>query len=450
MRTFAAHAHAGSLLIVDVLNAHCYLDGDGFRERSEGAVDTPEFKAPSVSTHSLDRDARRLKRTRVWRIPGRPDIEDYAEYRLLYPDALLRLVEAAGFVVEEIFDHGRARCRRVTRPQALRFCPQRRSIMLMRKLGRTGLRVSALCLGGNTFGWTTDQKASEAVLNACVEAGGNFIDTADVYSRWAPGNKGGESEDALGIWMTARGNRHAVLIATKVMGPMGPGPNDTGLSRQHIMEGVAASLKRLQTDYIDLYQAHWDDKDTPLDETLRAFDDLVRQGKVRYIGASNHHAWRLTRALWESDKRGYVRYESLQPKYNLVFRDEYERELEPLCLEQGVGVIPYSSLGSGFLSGKYRPGAELPKTKRAANVQKGYMNDRGFAVLAAVDKVAGKVSATVAQVALSWLAHRPGITAPIASATTVAQLKELIGGIELKLDEDATATLDTASAWREA
>jgi aryl-alcohol dehydrogenase-like predicted oxidoreductase len=216
------------------------------------------------------------------------------------------------------------------------------------------------------------------------------------------------------------------------------------------MEGVEASLERLQTDNIDLYQAHWDDRDTPLEETLRAFDDLVSQGKVRYIGCSNYHAWRLTRALWESDKRGYVRYESLQPKYNLVFRDEYERELEPLCLEQGVGVIPYSSLGSGFLSGKYRPGADLPKTARASNVQKGYMNDRGFAILAAVDKVAEKVNATPAQVALSWLAHRPGITAPIASATTVAQLKELIGGIDLQLDEAATAELDSASAWKDA
>ena len=322
--------------------------------------------------------------------------------------------------------------------------------MLMRKLGRTGLRVSALCLGGNTFGWTTDQKASEAVLDAYVEAGGNFIDTADVYSRWVPGHKGGESETALGAWMTARRNRHAVLIATKVMGPMGPGPNDTGLSRQHIVEGIEASLERLQTDYIDLYQAHWDDRETPLEETLRAFDDLVGRGKVRYIGCSNYHAWRLTRALWESDRGGYVRYESLQPKYNLVFREEYERELEPLCLEQGVGVIPYSSLGSGFLSGKYRPGADLPKTARAPNVQKGYMNDRGFAILAAVDKVAEKANATPAQVALSWLAHRPGITAPIASATTVAQLKELIGGIDLRLDAEASATLDGASAWKNA
>jgi aryl-alcohol dehydrogenase-like predicted oxidoreductase len=322
--------------------------------------------------------------------------------------------------------------------------------MLMRKLGRTGLKVAALCLGGNTFGWTTDQKASEAVLDAYLEHGGNFVDTADVYSRWAPGNSGGESESALGTWMAARKNRARVIIATKVMGPMGPGPNDTGLSRTHIMEGVEASLRRLQTDYIDLYQAHWDDRDTPLDETLRAFDDLVRQGKVRYLGASNYVAWRLTRALWESDKRGYARFESIQPKYNLVFRDEYERELEPLCLEQNIAVIPYSSLASGFLSGKYRAGETLPSTARATNVQKIYMNDRGFAVLAAVEKVASKVGATPAQVALSWMVHRPGITAPIASATSVVQLEEILGAIELKLGDDATAELDKASAWEEA
>jgi len=322
--------------------------------------------------------------------------------------------------------------------------------MLTRNLGRSGLRVSALCLGGNTFGWTTDQPASEAVLDAYVEAGGNFIDTADVYARWAPGNSGGESETALGTWMAARKNRPAVVIATKVMGPMGPGPNDTGLSRQHIAAGVEASLRRLRTDYIDLYQAHWDDRQTPLDETLRAFDDLVRQGKVRYLGSSNYVAWRLARALWESDKRGLARYESLQPKYNLVFRDEYERELEPLCAEQGVGVVPYSTLGSGFLTGKYRRGGALPSTARAGGVQKTYMTDRGFAILDAVEQVAAKVGATPAQVALSWLAHRPGITAPIASATSPAQLKELVGGIELRLDDEATAALDRASAWREA
>src|SRR5918993_1525924 len=318
--------------------------------------------------------------------------------------------------------------------------------MLMRTLGRTGLKVSALCLGGNTFGWTTDQPASEAVLDAYLDHGGNFVDTADVYSRWAPGNSGGESETALGTWMSARKNRARVVIATKVMGPMGPGPNDFGLSRMHVMEGVEASLRRLQTDYIDLYQAHWDDRETPLDETLRAFDDLVRQGKVRYIGASNYVAFRLTRALWESDKRALVRYESIQPKYNLVFRDEYERELEPLCLEQQIGVIPYSTLGSGFLSGKYRAGQPLPTTARAGGVQKAYMNDRGFAVLAAVEKVASKVGATPAQVALSWLVHRPGMTAPIASATSVAQLKEIVAAIDLELSEDASAELERASA----
>jgi len=322
--------------------------------------------------------------------------------------------------------------------------------MLMRKLGRTGMKVAALCLGGNTFGWTTDQKASEAVLDAYLDSGSNFIDTADVYSRWAPGNKGGESETALGSWMAARKNRPAVIMATKACGPMGPGPNDAGLSRLHIMQAVEASLTRLKTDYIDLYQAHWDDRETPLEETLRAFDDLVRQGKVRYIGASNHVAWRLTRALWESDRHGYVRYECLQPKYNLVVRDEYERELEGLCLEQGIGVIPYSSLASGFLSGKYHKNGDLPATARAAGVQKIYMTDRGFAVLAAVEKVAAGVGATPAQVALSWLAHRPGITAPIASATSVAQLEEIVGAIDLELDAEATATLDQASAWKDA
>jgi aryl-alcohol dehydrogenase-like predicted oxidoreductase len=321
--------------------------------------------------------------------------------------------------------------------------------MLMRTLGRTGMKVAALCLGGNTFGWTTDQKASEAVLDAYMEAGGNFIDTADIYSRWVPGNKGGESEIALGAWMAARGNRHAVIVATKLGGPMGTGANDGGLSRLHMMQAVEASLRRLKTDYIDLYQAHWDDKDTPLEEALRGFDDLVRQGKVRYIGASNHVAWRLTRALWESDRHGYVRYECLQPKYNLVIRDEYERELEGLCLEQGIGVIPYSSLASGFLSGKYHRGGDLPTTARAAGVQKIYMNERGFAVLAAVEKVAAGAGATPAQVALSWLAHRPGITAPIASATSVAQLKEIVGAVDLKLDADARATLDQASAWKD-
>ncbi len=320
--------------------------------------------------------------------------------------------------------------------------------MLMRNLGRTGLKVAALCLGGNTFGWTTDQKASEAVLDAYCEGGGNFVDTADVYARWVPGNTGGESETVLGRWLQARGSRHRVIVATKVGGPMGPGPNDKGLSRLHILDGVDASLRRLQTDYIDLYQAHWDDREAPLEETLHAFDDLVRQGKVRYVGASNYTAWRLTRALWVSDRHDYARYESIQPKYNLIARDEYERDLEPLCLEQGIGVIGYSSLASGFLSGKYRLGRDLPSTARAAGVQKTYMNDHGLAVLDAVEQVAKTTGATPAQIALSWLVHRPGITAPIASATSVAQTKEILAAVDLKLDQDATDTLNRASEWR--
>ena len=320
--------------------------------------------------------------------------------------------------------------------------------MLMRKMGRTGLKVAAFCLGGNTFGWTTDHAESEAVLDAYVEAGGNFIDTADVYSRWAPGHVGGESETVLGRWMADRGTRHDLVIATKVAAAMGEGPNEVGLSRAHIMAAVEDSLRRLRTDYIDLYQAHWDDRDTPLDETLRAFDDLVAEGKVRYLGASNYAAWRLMEALWTSDRLGAARYDCLQPKYNLVMRDEYERELEPLCRAHEIGVITYSSLGSGFLSGKYRRGRELPGSARASGVQQRYMTDRGFAVLDALDEVTAATGATVAQVALAWIAHRPGITAPIASATSPEQLAELLGALELKLDEAALARLDEAGAWR--
>jgi aryl-alcohol dehydrogenase-like predicted oxidoreductase len=320
--------------------------------------------------------------------------------------------------------------------------------MLIRRLGRTGLKVTALCLGGNVFGWTADEPTSFAVLDAYVEGGGNFIDTADSYSRWAPGNKGGESEAILGRWMRERRNRDQVIIATKVESPMGDGPNDRGLSRQHIMAGVEASLRRLQTEYIDLYQAHNDDPDTPLDETLRAFDDLVRQGKVRYIGASNYRSWRLTRALWASDKNGLARFESLQPFYNLVEREEYERELESLCLDQEVGVIPYSSLASGFLTGKYRADQPLPSSQRAGGVQRRYMNERGFAALQAVIEVARDHNATPAQVALAWLIARPGMTAPIASATSVEQTRELLGATELTLDAESIAKLDAASAWQ--
>jgi len=318
-----------------------------------------------------------------------------------------------------------------------------------RRLGRIGLKVSPLCLGTMQFDWTSDEQMAQAVMDAFVEAGGTFIDTADVYSRWAEGNPGGVSEEIIGRWMKARGNRAAIVLATKVRGSMGPGPNDQGLSRAHIMAAVEDSLRRLQTDYIDLYQAHADDPETPLDETMGAFDDLVRQGKVRYVGASNYSAWRLTRALWESDRHGYVRYDSLQPHYSLAYRDEYERELEPLCLEQGIGVIPYSPLAGGFLSGKYRPGEALPNSARASGIQQRYMNERGFALLQKLDEVAGAYQATVARVALVWLLARPGMTAPIIGANSVEQLRELMPATDLHLDDATLADLDKASAWRE-
>ncbi|HEX2915630.1 MAG TPA: aldo/keto reductase [Chloroflexia bacterium] len=320
--------------------------------------------------------------------------------------------------------------------------------MEMRKLGRTGLKVAPICFGGNVFGWTTDEKNSFAVLDAYVEGGGNFIDTADVYSRWVEGNSGGDSEIILGRWMKERGNRQNVIIATKVGSPMGTSENERGLSRHHIMAAVEASLRRLQTDYIDLYQSHTDDTSTPLDETLRAYDDLVSQGKVRYIGASNYSAWRLALSLWESDKHNYVRYETLQPVYHLLNRAEFERELEPLCLDQGIGVITYSSLASGFLSGKYRAGKDLPGSPRAKNIQARYMNERGFAVLEEVEKIAEAHKATMTQVALAWILARPSITAPIVSATTVAQTHELMGAVELKLGVEDLAALDKASAWK--
>jgi len=248
--------------------------------------------------------------------------------------------------------------------------------------------------------------------------------------------------------MRARGNRAGIVLATKVYGPMGEGPNERGLSRRHVIAAVEASLRRLQADYIDLYQAHADDTETPLDETMGAFDDLIRQGKVRYAGVSNYSGWRLARALWESDKHGLARYESLQPHYSLAYRNEFEHELEGLCLDQGLGVIPYSPLAAGFLSGKYRPGQPLPDSARASEIERRYMNDRGFALLARVDGVATAHDATTPQVALAWLLARPGITAPIVGANTVAQLRGLLPAIDLRMTPDETAALDAVSAWR--
>ena len=315
-----------------------------------------------------------------------------------------------------------------------------------RRLGSTGMEVSTICFGGNVLGWTCDEPTSFAVLDAFAAAGGDFVDTADVYSRWAPGHTGGESETVLGRWMKARGNRTRVIVATKLGNPMGDGPGDKGLAPTRFAKAVDDSLWRLQTDYIDLYQAHIDDADTPLDETLRAFDGLVKSGKVRAIGASNYGAKRFAEVLEVSAKRGLAPYATLQPCYNLVDRADYEAELEPLCRQRGIAVIPYFSLAAGFLTGKYHRGQALPSTPRAAGISKRYMNDRGWAVLDAVEGEAKRLGVTPGQVAVAWLLARPSITAPIASATSVAQMKELADATRIRLDAEAIDRLERAGA----
>ncbi len=319
--------------------------------------------------------------------------------------------------------------------------------MEYRNLGRTGLKVSELCMGTMQFGWTTDERHAYEVLDAYVESGGNFLDTADVYTRWVEGNPGGVSEEIIGRWMKDRGNRQHLVVATKVRGQMGEGPNDGGLSRKHVLDAVQASLCRLQIEYLDLYQAHSDDPSVPLDETMAAFDNLVERGLVRYVGASNYSAWRLMKALCVSATEGYVRYDSIQPSYSLVNRTGYEREMEALCLEEGVGVIPYSPLAAGFLTGKYRRDQELPASGRAQSVSNRFMTDKGFAILDAVDEVAQRHHATPAQIALAWLLSRPGMTSPITSANTVEQWKDLAGAVQVELTEQDVAALDQASAW---
>ncbi len=299
----------------------------------------------------------------------------------------------------------------------------------MRTIGKSDVGITPLCLGGNVFGWTIDQARSFEVLDAFVAGGGDFIDTADVYSSWAPGNSGGESETILGNWMRARGNRAKVVIATKLGSKMGEGME--GLSAAYMVKAVEASLKRLQTDVIDLYQAHIDDEKTPLDETMAAFDTLVKQGKVRALGASNYSGARLREALRVSAERGLARYDCVQPNYNFIDRQPYEGDLRPVCLAETVGVIPYFSLARGFLTGKYQPGRAMPESARAGGVQKSYFNDAGWAALANVEDAARKLNATPAQVALAWLMAQPDITAPIASATTAAQTAELLGALKL-------------------
>jgi aryl-alcohol dehydrogenase-like predicted oxidoreductase len=312
-----------------------------------------------------------------------------------------------------------------------------------RQLGNSGLEVSPICFGGNVFGWTVDEPTSFKLLDVFVSSGFNFIDTADVYSRWVPGHQGGESEIILGKWLKQSGKRSSIILATKLGNEMGP--QKKGLSKSYILSAVEDSLRRLQTDYIDLYQSHVDDPATPIEETLATYALLVRQGKVRAIGASNFTAERLSQSLQVSHQHGFPRYESLQPLFNLYDRAVYETALEPLCRKEGIGVIPYFSLAKGFLTGKYRSEKDLSKSVRGQTAKK-YLSDRGFRILAALDEVSAQHHSNPARVALAWLIARPGITAPIASATNLDQLNDLIESANLQLDEPSINLLNEASS----
>lgn len=315
--------------------------------------------------------------------------------------------------------------------------------MNKRRLGKTGLEIAPLVFGGNVFGWTVDRAASFQLLDGFAAAGFNSVDTADVYSKWVPGHKGGESEIIIGEWMKRSGNRNKVIVATKVGMDMGDGKK--GLSKSYILRAAEDSLRRLQTDYIDLYQSHVDDPDTPMQETLEAYAQLIKQGKVRAIGASNHTAERLAAALETSEKSGLPAYQTLQPNYSLIERAEYESDLEPLCNREGLGVINYFPLAGGFLSGKYRSESDAAGKARARNVTK-YLNDRGYKILGALDQEAKKYNATPARVSLAWLLARPSITAPIVSATTLEQLRDLISSVDLALDRESIEFLNQASS----
>ena len=311
-----------------------------------------------------------------------------------------------------------------------------------RKLGNSKLEVAPLALGGNVFGWTVDEPTAFQLLSAFVNSGFNLVDTADIYPRWVPGNVGGESESMIGNWLKRSGKREQVVVATKV--GMEMGPNKKGLSRDYIIRSAEDSLRRLQSDYIDLYQAHEDDPQTPLEETLEAYNQLLQQGKVRAIGASNFSAERLPEALKASKQLGLPRYESLQPLYNLYDRAAYENELESLCLKENLGVIPYYSLAAGFLTGKYRSEADLARSPRGGTVKK-YLNQRGLRILNALDQVAAQYQSTPTRVALAWVIARPSITAPIASATNLQQLNDLIEATNLRLDKASIEFLNQAS-----
>ncbi len=314
------------------------------------------------------------------------------------------------------------------------------------RLGRTGLKVSRICLGTMTFGWSADEATSHAILDAAFDAGITFFDTADIYSRWVEGNPGGISEGIIGRWMQGKPRRE-IIIATKARGRMWNGQNGEGLSRHHLIHAVEDSLRRLQTDYIDLYQTHWFDDSTPIDETLYALDHLVKSGKVLYVGASNYPAWRLMKALWVSDVKNLVRYETLQPHYSLFYRAEYERELADVCRTENIGVIPYSPLAAGFATGKYRRENRTADTTRADSglIKSLTANDKAFDALELAESIAQGHGVPVAHVALAWLMSKPAITAPIIGARTVAQLQEVVGATELTLSADEVAQLDAAT-----
>lgn len=320
--------------------------------------------------------------------------------------------------------------------------------MNYRYLGRTGLKVSELCLGSMQFGWTADEDLSYEILNAAFEAGINFIDTADIYSRWVDGNPGGIAETIIGRWIKKYNiPRDQVVIATKVRGRMGDGPNDEGLSRGHIIQAVEASLRRLNTEYIDLYQTHWYDASTPVEETLSALSDLVHQGKVRYLGCSNYPAWRLMEAIWTARSRDLIGYDTLQPHYSLVNRAEFERDLEEVCRSYELGVLPYSPLGGGFLSGKYRKG-NLPESKRSGGVQK-YFNDRNWDLLDSIMKIgAERGGLSASQVSLAWLLSNQRVTSPIIGPRNIEQLQDNLGAVGLQLLPDELKILDQASDWK--
>lgn len=321
--------------------------------------------------------------------------------------------------------------------------------MNLRRLGRSGLKVSPIALGTMQFGWSADEPTSQAVMDAYVEAGGNLIDTADIYTSWSPNSRAGRSEEIIGRWMKERGNRDDLVVATKVRGDMG-GPLRQGLSRRWITRACEDSLRRLGVEHIDLYQVHWVDQETPIEETLSALTDLVASGYVRYIGCSNFPAWRLVESLWTSDRLGLARFDSIQPEYSLAqpTRADFERELSKVCAAYRVGVIPYSPLAGGFLTGKYRRGQPLPESVRARGIENSRYTDQNFDTVEALVSIAERRGSSPARVALAWLLAQPAVTAPIVGANTVDQLRDLMGAADLTLSGEEVSELSRVSDWR--